>query len=75
MGIVKIKDDVPIFDMYGSLMTEFDGWAWHTHPPDAAGGDDRHTFPALAGGSCTGGTALLPRRGLLPGGFRCVQKL
>ena len=53
MGIVKIKDDVPIFDMYGSLMTEFDGWAWHTHPLDAAGGDVRHTFPALVGGCCS----------------------
>ena len=32
MGTVKMKGDVPICDMCGSLMTGFDGWAWHTCP-------------------------------------------
>ena len=32
MGSVKMEGDVPVCDMCGSLMTEFDGWAWHTCP-------------------------------------------
>lgn len=32
MGRVKMKGGVPVCDMCGSLMTEFDGWAWHTCP-------------------------------------------
>ncbi len=32
MGSVKMNGDVPICDMCGAQMTEFDGWAWHTCP-------------------------------------------
>lgn len=32
MGTVNMKDGMPICDMCGTLMTEFDGWAWHTCP-------------------------------------------
>lgn len=32
MGNVVLKDGVPICDFCGSLMTIFDGWAWHTCP-------------------------------------------
>ncbi len=32
MGSVEMKGSVPVCDMCGALMTEFDGWAWHTCP-------------------------------------------
>lgn len=32
MSSVKMKGDFPVCDMCGSLMVEFDGWAWYTCP-------------------------------------------
>ncbi len=32
MGKVDMNGNIPICDMCGTLMTNFDGWAWHTCP-------------------------------------------